>query len=83
MNVVDTIDAENRRDALNKFAGENGLAQKSREDLRWFDIRHTYAAAEVGVNEKAKEFSERFIRESLKHVHTPENVGELKALIKL
>ena len=83
MDVVDTIEAEDRKDALNKFADKNGLAQNERKDLRWFELRHSYAAAEVGVNAKAKEFVNRFIRESLKHVHTPENVGELKALLKL
>lgn len=82
MDVVDTIEAEDRNEALNKFADKNGLAKNARKDLRWFELRYSYAAAEVGVNTKAKEFVERFIRESLKHVHTPENVGELKALLK-
>lgn len=83
MDVVDTIEAEDKNEALNKFAEKNGLAQKARKDLRWFELRHSYAAAEVGVNAKAKEFNERFIRESLKHVHVPETVGELNALLKL
>ena len=82
MAVVDTIEAKDKNDALNKFAEKNGLAKNELPDSRWFALRHTYLAAESGVNARAKEWSRRFNEECLKHVHTPETVGELKASMK-
>jgi len=76
-----TLEAENKYDALNRYAEIKGLAPKTAPDERWFELRHSYAAAPLGTAEKSKKHAQAFA-ESLK-VYVPKNTHELHILTGL